>query len=139
MKQEDYNDNVQVEDDEFCDVTKTKADYASAESLKSTTTKADKEKEVKETKTGNNQRLTVDIKNNLLELIKTNMPRLEQSLNQMIADGDYKGFASTMATLMKYGAPAMQSVQVDIEEGTQDSITKRLATLLQGKAVTFDD
>lgn len=82
--------------------------------------------------------LSTEIKNNLLGLIKGNMPKLEEALQTMLDNGQYKDYAMVMAQLMKYGAPSLQSVEVEVEEGTQDSLTRKLANLIKGKATTED-
>lgn len=133
--EEIYNDSVQ--EDVVEDVTKTADDYTDT-GLKATKTNSRKEKPVKHNKVETHQMLSVSIKNDLLSLIKDNMPQLKRSMQAMLDEGDYKGYAATMASLMKYGAPTLQSVNVDMEESAQDSITKKLANLIKGGSITED-
>lgn len=133
--EEIYNDSVQ--EDVVEDVTKTADDYTDT-GLKATKTNSRKEKPVKHNKVETHQMLSVSIKNDLLTLIKDNMPQLKRSMQAMLDEGDYKGYAATMASLMKYGAPTLQSVNVDMEESAQDSITKKLANLIKGGSITED-
>lgn len=133
--EEIYNDSVQ--EDVVEDVTKTADDYTDT-GLKATKTNSRKEKPVKHNKVETHQMLSVSIKNDLLELIKDNMPKLKRSMQAMLDEGDFKGYAATMASLMKYGAPTLQSVNVDMEESAQDSITKKLANLIKGGSITED-
>lgn len=133
--EEIYNDSVQ--EDVVEDVTKTADDYTDT-GLKATKTNSRKEKPVKHNKVETHQMLSVSIKNDLLSLIKDNMPQLRRSMQEMLDEGDYKGYAATMASLMKYGAPTLQSVNVDMEESAQDSITKKLANLIKGGSITED-
>lgn len=133
--EEIYNDSVQ--EDVVEDVTKTADDYTDT-GLKATKTNSRKEKPVKHNKVETHQMLSVSIKNDLLSLIKDNMPQLKRSMQAMLDEGDFKGYAATMASLMKYGAPTLQSVNVDMEESAQDSITKKLANLIKGGSITED-
>jgi len=133
--EEIYNDSVQ--EDVVEDVTKTADDYTDT-GLKATKTNSRKEKPVKHNKVETHQMLSVSIKNDLLTLIKDNMPQLKRSMQAMLDEGDFKGYAATMASLMKYGAPTLQSVNVDMEESAQDSITKKLANLIKGGSITED-
>lgn len=133
--EEIYNDSVQ--EDVVEDVTKTADDYTDT-GLKATKTNSRKEKPVKHNKVETHQMLSVSIKNDLLSLIKDNMPKLKRSMEAMLEEGDFKGYAATMASLMKYGAPTLQSVNVDMEESAQDSITKKLANLIKGGSITED-
>lgn len=133
--EEIYNDSVQ--EDVVEDVTKTADDYTDT-GLKATKTNSRKEKPVKHNKVETHQMLSVSIKNDLLTLIKDNMPQLRRSMQAMLDEEDFKGYAATMASLMKYGAPTLQSVNVDMEESAQDSITKKLANLIKGGSITED-
>ena len=128
----------QEEQEEFKDVTIQKEQYSERglEKIKKNSRKDKPQKPP--TKHEKQTILSTEIKNNLLSLIKTNMPKLENALQTMLENHQYREYAQTMAQLMKYGAPALQAVEVEVEEGTQDSITKKLANLIKGKATTED-
>ena len=126
------------EQEEFADVTIQRDNY-SEEGKKQLDRNAKEDKPSKApNKTEKHTILSTEIKNNLLTLIKTNMPKLQEALATMLATGQYKDYAMVMAQLMKYGAPSLQSVEVEVEEGTQDSLTKKLANLIKGKDTTED-
>lgn len=125
------------EQEEFKDVTIQRNSY-SEKGQEKIDHNSKKDKKSKPTKTETHTILSTEIKNNLLGLIKTNMPKLENALQTMLETGQYKDYAQVMAQLMKYGAPSLQSVEVEVEEGTQDSLTKKLANLIKGKATTED-
>ena len=126
------------EQEEFADVTIQKSERTER-GMKKLIEDSKEDKPAKApTKTEKHAILSTEMKNNLLGLIKGNMPKLENALQTMLESGQYKDYAMVMAQLMKYGAPSLQSVEVEVEEGTQDSITKKLANLMKGKATTDD-
>lgn len=80
-------------------------------------------------KLGERQKLSASTKDELLKIIRDEIPYLKESLVQLRTE-DPKGHAQILATLAKFVSPTLQSVQAELEGRTNLTIEHRLIGMM---------